>query len=382
MDWRITSALSISRFLRSFVLMLLSVSSPYFLIHLHLNYVQTGVVLFLSMSASTAAIYFYPKVKINARKTVILYSFVFTIVIIIVLIWQNLIAFLIAIIVGGISLSGKDMTPNHPIEQYAIGVSFSDQREKNRAFAFYNFMAYFGNMAGALFLFFGSERDFHLIFEVSAIIMSVSIIPYLFIKLQDPVKPGTRVPLDPETKKLTHVLAALFATDSFGGGFVNASLLSLWFYAFYNTSLQVNGMIFFIVSLITAISIIYSGSLSTRLGLVRTMVYTHLISNVFLILMPVFHSLIYSEVFLFLRQSTSQMDVSPRDSLINTIIDPKSRIRTNSIFLASRNLATVPTPAIGGILIDLFPPSLLYAAGTIKATYDFVFYVKFRKYRI
>lgn len=379
---KVVAQLSVSRFLRSFVLLALSVSAPYYLLSLGLGYIQTGIVLFLSSLASTLAIRYYPMIRPNSKSVILLYTSVMAAAILFMFLFQNLYVFIGAVIIGGISLSGKDMTPNQPIEQYSIGSVVSTQKEKNSAFTFFNFMAYTGNMVGALSLFFISGQDFSLIFAVSFVLMLLSAIPYLFTKFPEQKKRSSDIVLDPETKKVTRDLSVLFATDSFAGGFVTTSILSLWFEVSFHTTLQENGIIFFIVSLITALSILYSGSISTRMGLVRTMVYTHLISNGFLILMPIVHSLIYAEAFLFLRQATSQMDVSPRDSLINTIIDKDSRIKTNSIFLASRNVAQIPAPAIGGLLVEWFPPGLIFAAGIIKASYDVALYARFRHVKV
>ncbi len=376
------SLFSASRFLRSFVLLALSVAAPYYLLSFGLSYIETGIVLFISAVSSTAAIYFYPRIRARSRSKILAYTAVMAVSIFSMLFFQNLYVFIGALVVGGISLSGKDMTPNQPIEQYSIGSVVETQKEKNSAYTFYNFMAYTGNMVGALALFFIGGNDFTLIFEILLSVIIASIIPYLWAHFPDHEKMQSDIVLSSETRKVTRDLSALFAADSFAGGFVTTSVLSLWFRISYATSLQENGLIFFIVSLITAISILYSGRISTRMGLVKTMVYTHLISNAFLILMPIVHSLVYAEAFLFLRQATSQMDVSPRDSLINTIIDRESRIRTNSIFLATRNVAQIPSPAIGGLLVEWFPPSLLYATGVIKASYDLVLYARFRHLKV
>lgn len=376
------SLFSVSRLLRSFVLLALSVTAPYYLLSFGLSYIETGLVLFGSSLVSTLAIHYYPRLSLGSRRIVLVYTGIMAVSILLMLLFNSLYIFIAAILAAGISLSGKDMTPNQPIEQYSIGSVVESQKEKNSGFTFYNFMAYIGNMIGALFLFFVSGSDFTLIFIVSLAFTVASMVPYAFASFSDIIRKQSEITLDAETKKVTRDLSMLFAADSFAGGFVSTSILSLWFNISFNTTLQENGIIFFVVSLITAVSILYSGSISTRLGLVRTMVYTHLISNAFLILMPVVHSLIYSEVFLFMRQATSQMDVSPRDSLINTIIDKDYRIKTNSIFLASRNVAQIPSPAIGGLLVEWSPPSLLFAAGLIKASYDLVFYARFRRVRV
>lgn len=379
---RDTALLSVSRLSRSFALLCLSITAPYFLISKDLGAIETGMVLFLSSLSSTLAIYFYPRLNIGNRKIAILYGFIFLFSVLFILLYQSIVGFVAGLLIGSISLSGKDMTPNQALEQSSIGSSTKNQKEKNSSFTLYNFMAYTGNMIGALFVFFETQVDFSLIFSVSAVAIAISIVPYIFVRFNEPLKRPVEIVLDEKTKKLTGQLSTLFAFDSFAGGLVSTSILSLWFNIVYSTSLQENGLIFFVVSLITAVSILYSGSISTRMGLVRTMVYTHFVSNLFLIAMPIVHSLFFSEMFLFTRQATSQMDVTPRDSFINTVIDSEKRTKTNSIFLASRNVALVPSPAVAGFLLEWIPPTLLYSAGLIKASYDIVFYLRFRKYKM
>ena len=126
---------------------------------------------------------------------------------------------------------------------------------------------------------------------------------------------------------------------------------------------------------------VLSSKLSNRMGVVRTMVYTHLVSNVFLILIPVYHSLIISEIFLFLRQTTSQMDVPARDSFTNTIIPGEYRIKANSVFNSVRTGFQVPGPLISSVLIDALPATVFYSAGLIKMGYDLLFFKKYRDFR-
>ena len=163
-----------------------------------------------------------------------------------------------------------------------------------------------------------------------------------------------------------------------GGGLVNTSIIALWFGVVYHVTLSEAGLIFIGVNIITAFSIIVSGYLASSIGLVRTMFYTHIISNVFLFLIPIFHSLIWSELLLFIRQSTSQMDVSPRDSFVNSIIPEDSRVRGNSSFLAYRNAGQVPGPGLAGIFFEVFPSGIFITAALTKIAYDLTFYLKFR----
>ena len=373
---------STSRLLRSFSLLLLSVSAPYYLLHLGLSYIATGIVIFISSLSSTAVIYLYPRIKLGNRNSVVVYSCIFAISILLMLLFGNVWMYVFAIAVGGISLSGRDMTPNQPVEQYSISMESDNQESKNRSFAFYNFMAYTGNIAGSLYLLVWSAGNFSLIFLASFAAALFSIVPYAFCTFHERVRAEGKTKMTGETKRVARDLAILFGTDSFAGGLIGTSMLSLWFNTVYGTSLSYNGFIFLVVSMITAGSMLYSGIFSSRYGLVRTMVVTHLISNGFLLMVPVIHSLIYSEIFLFARQSTSQMDVPPRDSFINTVRDKETRVQTNSMFLMSRNAAQVPSPALGGVIIGTAAPGLLYAAGLIKAGYDLAFYARFHSYKL
>ncbi|MHB8562196.1 MAG: MFS transporter, partial [Thermoplasmataceae archaeon] len=102
---------------------------------------------------------------------------------------------------------------------------------------------------------------------------------------------------------------------------------------------------------------------------------------VFLILIPLYHSLVFSEFFLFLRQTTSQMDVPARDSFTNTIIPGEYRIKANSVFNSVRTGFQIPGPLISSILIDAFPATVFYSAGSIKMIYDVLFFRKYKGFK-
>lgn len=150
----------------------------------------------------------------------------------------------------------------------------------------------------------------------------------------------------------------------------------------FHITLSQAGLIFIGVNLIAAISILLSGYISSSIGLVRSMVYTHIISNIFLFLIPVLHVLAWSEILLFIRQTTSQMDVPARDSFVNTVIPEDSRVKGNSTFLAVRNAGQVPGPGVAGALLEFFPPGVFMAAALTKISSDVAFYFKFRDERV
>jgi MFS family permease len=371
--------LSLSRSLRSFVFTLLAFSSPFFLISQGIGYFQIGIVLLLSSISSAALIYTLPVIRVSVSIKVFLSWAIFFTGTAVIALTDNLAGYLVAVIVCGISLSGKDMSPNQPMEQYAISTFSASRKEKYHQFSYYNLLSYAGNTLGALSVLIYPGISFASIFYICAILSFASGIPYLLVEFPAQKIPAKgRIVLGRNSKTLRNQLGALFGVDAFAGGLISTSLLSLWFVAVFSASLSQTGFIFAVVNILTGLSVIISGRMSVRYGVIRTMVYTHLASNFFLILMSFSRILLLGELFLFLRQATSQMDVTPRDSLINTIFESESRLKTNSQFLTIRNLSSVPSPALGGLIIGSIPEPLPAIAGAIKAAYDIVLYVRFR----
>ncbi len=371
--------LSLSRSMRSFVFTLLSFSSPFFLLSEGIGYFQVGIVILLSSISSAVLIYTLPVIRVGISFKVFLSWAIFFTGTAVIALTDNLAGYLVAAIVCGISLSGKDMSPNQPIEQYAISTFSSNQKEKYHQFSSYNLLSYAGNTFGALSVLVYPRISFASIFYICAILSFASGIPYFLVKFPHQNMPAkNKIVLDRKDRTLRNQLGTLFAVDAFGGGLVSTSLLSLWFLVVFSASLTQTGFIFVVVNILTALSVVISGRMSVKYGIIRTMVFTHLISNFFLILMSFSRILLLGELFLFLRQATSQMDLTPRDSLINTVFESESRLKTNSQFLAIRNLSSVPSPALGGLIIGSSPEPLPSIAGSIKAVYDIVLYLRFR----
>ena len=363
------------------VFTLLAISSPFFLVHEGLSVLQIGIVIAISGVSSTAFVYVFPRLNIHIRWILITLWFLFILSLFLLIIWENVITYVISLLVGGIPLSGKDMSANQALEQYSIGKNAANQHAKTISYGYYNFLSYAGNTIASGLLLFYSGMSFRDLFVLGFSISLISGIPYLIYKFPEHETRASGGKVSHETGKLRNELIALFSIDSFAGGLVNSSMLSLWFLLVYSTSLSETGFIFVVVNILSAVSVLISGKISTSFGLVKTMVYTHLVSNGFLIFMAVFHNLLFSEIMLFARQTTSQMDVPPRDSFINTVIPEKERITTNSQFIASRNTSIIPAPAAGGGLLEVLPAGIPVIAGGLKALYDVVFFARFRKYR-
>jgi MFS family permease len=179
-----------------------------------------------------------------------------------------------------------------------------------------------------------------------------------------------RAPLG-RSKKIVYTLAALFSLDAFGGGFAVQSLIALWLFERFDLSLAVAATIFFWTNILAAVSFLVSAKLAERIGLVNTMVFTHLPSSVFLILVPLMPTLPLAILFLCLRSALSQMDVPVRSSYVMAVVAPEERAAAASVTAVPRSLASAISPTIAGYLLSLsafgWP---LVICGALKIVYD------------
>jgi MFS family permease len=179
-----------------------------------------------------------------------------------------------------------------------------------------------------------------------------------------------RTPLG-KSKRMVFKLAALFSLDSFAGGFAVQSLLALWLFERFQLSVTAAGTIFFWVGILSALSQLFSARVAARFGLINTMVFTHLPSSVFLILVPFMPTLPLALTFLFLRSALSQMDVPARTSYVLAVVAPGERPAAASVTAVPRSLAAAISPAFAGYLLSFttfgWP---LVLCGVLKITYD------------
>lgn len=373
--------LSFSKFVRSFVLTMIAVITPYYLSGFGLSAFEIGAVIVLAVVISTVFVFSFAYLRFNLKNRMLILSSLLTASMAILYLFRGIYPFIIALVVGGLTLSGRDMTPNETIEKFSISTYETSQRSKNYAFSMYNFSSYGAGAIASLALFVYGSGNFQFYFLIDLILAALQFIPYLSVTFPEKIERESPRKFDEPTSRTVKKLSMLFAMDAFGGGVVVTSVISLWFKSVYNISLSQAGLMFIIINIVTAVSIIISSALADRLGLIRTMVYTHIISNVFLILVPVFHTLFLSQLMLYLRQTTSQMDVPGRDSFINTIIPAEHRVRSNSSFLVVRSGSQVPGPGIAGLLIESSAASVFFLGGGIKILYDILLFLSYRDFK-
>ena len=190
--------------------------------------------------------------------------------------------------------------------------------------------------------------------------------------------PGGTPPLA-RSRRIVLELAALFTLDAFGGGFIVQSLLVLWLYRRFALPVEVAGTIFFAAGLVSAASQFVSAKLAARVGLIRTMVYTHVPANVCLVLAGIVPSAPLAVTFLLLRALLSQMDVPARQAYVMAVVPPEERAAAASVTNVPRSLAAAIPPLLTGMMLDRsafgWP---LVCGGVLKLVYDLLLLARFR----
>jgi predicted MFS family arabinose efflux permease len=182
-----------------------------------------------------------------------------------------------------------------------------------------------------------------------------------------------------ESRGVILKLSGLFALDAFGGGFVVQSLAAYWFYLRFHVNPATLGGIFFWANVFAGISALLASRLAARIGLIRTMVFTHLPSNILLILVPLMPNLKLAIGVLLLRFSISQMDVPTRQSYTMAIVRPEERSAAAGVTGVARTTGAAIAPTLAGFLLG--QPSLInlpfFLAGGLKIAYDLLLYRAF-----
>jgi len=206
----------------------------------------------------------------------------------------------------------------------------------------------------------------------------------LYRPLSPAVETADRAPTAPlqQSKRLVYGMAALFGMDSFGTGFLVQSLLALWLYQAFQVSVTTTATILFWTSLCSAVSYLLAVPIAARIGLINTMVFTHLPSNILLILIPFAPNLAIAIALLLTRSALSQMDVPTRTSYVMAVVTPPERPAAASITAVPKTFAWAAGSLISGYLLTLstFGWPLLIG-GVIKGVYDILLLIKFRRVR-
>jgi predicted MFS family arabinose efflux permease len=215
-----------------------------------------------------------------------------------------------------------------------------------------------------------------------------AVLGLLALVLYRPLSPAVEIadeapkaPLQ-QSKLLVYGMAALFGMDSFGTGFLVQSLLALWLYQAFQVSVTATATILFWTGICSAISYLVAVPIAERIGLINTMVFTHLPSNIFLVLVPFAPNLGTAIGLLLARSALSQMDVPTRASYVMAVVTPEERPAAASITAVPKTFAWAAGSMISGYLLTLstFGWPLLIG-GIIKGVYEIVLLIRFQKVR-
>jgi MFS family permease len=390
--------LFVTRFARLFAYGSLSVILVFYLIGLGLTEVQSGLVLTLTLAGDVVVSLFLTTRadRIGRRRMLIVGAVLMAAAGLAFASTHNLFFLILAGTIGVISPSGNEVGPFLSIEQAALS-HIVPATARTEVFAWYTMAGSLATALGALFGGFvtqalqktsltpvASYRAVVLVYAALGILLA-----FVFARLSALVEVGD-VPDGAvsstgnifgiaQSRNIVLKLSGLFALDSFAGGFVVQSFAAYWFYLRFGVEPATLGAIFFWANVFAGFSALVASRLAARLGLVRTMVFTHLPSNVLLILVPLMPSLSLAVLVLLLRFSISQMDVPARQSYIMSVVPAEERSAAGGFTGVARTTGAAISPLFVGFLFA--KPSLISApffiAGTLKIVYDLLLYKAF-----
>ncbi len=291
---------------------------------------------------------------------------------------------------GTMSTDANESGPITSLEQAMIGQAPSTARV--HVFGRYNAVAYLAGAVGALaaggpeflrraYRSAPSDQRWLLLFPVVALVCLI-----LAARLSPAVEHGgttrPQKPLDRSRRSVTK-LASLFAVDAFAGGFVVTTFIVYWFETRFGVSAAAMSVVVFAGGLLQAVSSIIAARLGARFGLLRTMVFTHLPSNVLLLLVPLMPSFGPAVAVLLARFMLSQMDVPTRQAYLAAMVDPEERTAAAAFTNTSRYLARPLGPAIGSALMSSVAFGAPFvAAGALKSAYDLILWRVFGRVKL
>ena len=290
-------------------------------------------------------------------------------------------ALILAGLTGTVSTEVVESGPFTSLEQ-AMLPHAAGAHDPTHLFGTYNTVATLAGSLGALVTVVGSSQRWLLAYPAAAALGLLAT-----VRLSPSVERGhelEREPLPPlhRSRGIVLRLSGLFALDSFAGGFVPQTFIAYLFVRKYDASPQTLAIVFFAIGILQAASFQIAVRLAGRIGLLRTMVFTHLPSNLFLIAVAFAPNLALAIVLLLARFALSQMDVPTRQAYVMAVVDPSERTAAAAYTNTSRYLTRPIAPLIAGATLRGALGAPFFIAGALKSLYDVGLYVTFRDVRI
>jgi MFS family permease len=344
--------------------------------------------------------------KVGRRKFLLLYAALMSVSGFIFTISENYFALIIAAFIGTINITGAESGAFLTIEQAILPQTLKNIRKRNTVFAIYNMAGTLAMAAGVLLSGLPSVLQQHLqyfdivlnqigsiklLFALYSVLGIVLLGIYLLLSQKIEVRDNlekqkdgstqlTKISsLTPKSRSIVMRLSGLFAIDSFAGGFMIQSIVSFWFFTRFGADLTTLSYIFSVSGVLTAFSFMAAAKIADRIGLINTMVFTHIPANILIIAVAFAPTLPIAVALYLLRMALSQMDVPTRQSYIVAVVREDERTTSAGITNISRNVTQAISPSLIGVLIN----SLSLAApfvigGALKVVYDVGLYLNFR----
>ena len=305
---------------------------------------------------------------------------------------HNIIILMAAAIIGVISPSGNEIGPFLSVEQAGLTELIPNEK-RTKIFAWYNMVGSFATATGALAGGWLAQilqgNGWTKLEAYRFVLMGYGLGGLLLVVLFLFVSPAIEVTHISQTKhalglhqsrKIVLKLSALFALDAFAGGLVVQSMIAYWFHVKFGVESGVLGSIFFGANVLAGTSALLAAPLAARIGLINTMVFTHIPSNILLMLVPLMPNLPLAIGILLARFSISQMDVPTRQSYTMAVVAPDERSAASGVTAIARSVGASLSPSLTGILFSI--PALfsapLFLAGGLKIVYDLLLFREFR----
>ena len=383
---------------RTFSYGFLSIILAIYLKQIGIDDISIGIILSATLLNSvffTLVASFYAD-RFGRRKFLIIYAILMSSAGAIFLLTDNYVALIIAALIGTINVTGSETGAFLSIEQAILPQTVKDAKQRNTLFAFYNMGGTFAMSAGILLsgipqLLQGEGwqqiDSFKPLFTIYVFAGLVVTVLYLLLtknveidKNQLKAKGLTLKQFSPKSRSVIGKMSALFSLDSFAGGFVIQSIISFWFFTRFGVDLTTLSLVFAVAGVLTAFSYIIATKIADRIGLINTMVFTHIPANVLLVLLAFAPTFPIALGLHLGRMALSQMDVPTRQSYIVAVVNENERTAAAGITNTSRNIAQAVSPSITGVIIySLWLSAPFVIGGALKIIYDIGVYFSFRK---
>jgi MFS family permease len=389
------SVIYLAAWFRSFGIGLLGVVLGVFLFRQGFSSTVIGLVIAAGIAGSAAGTIFitFKADGLGRRRTLFLLSLLSAVGVVPLVFHFNLAALLAFAFLGMLNGMGTDRSPAFALEQATIPGLVADQK-RTWALAWYSVVldasGAFGALAAGLPLL--AQRmwsidlgnAYRALFIGYAGINALSAVLYLFLSAEVEVARvnlplAEKAKVSQETKSVVKRISALFAIDAFGGGFLTDALVSYWFFRRFGIAEGQLALLFFTVHVLNAISHLGAAWLAKRIGLIKTMIFTHLPSSMFLIASAFMPSAKWAVILFLLRESLVEMDVPTRQSYVAAIVRPEERTYAAGVTNLVRNTAWAAASAVAGVFMQqvAFAAPLLLGGG-LKIIYDGLLWRAFR----